>query len=190
MRVVAGEAKGRRLVSPPARVTRAATERIRMSLFGILEPRLEGAAVLDLFAGAGTIGIEALSRGAAHATFVERDRAALRALRENVTATGFEGRATVVAQDVREFLDRGAAGPYDLAFLDPPFADVETLSATLAHPALARALAPDALVAYRIMRKHPPEVPAHAGVERTKEIGEESLVFLRYAFGASAEETA
>lgn len=190
MRVVAGEAKGRRLVSPPASVTRAATERIRMSLFGILEPRLEGALVLDLFAGAGTIGIEALSRGAAHATFVERDPAALRALRQNVAATGFEERATVVPQDVRAFLDRGAGGPYDLAFCDPPFADVDVLSATLAHPGLALALAADALVIYRIIRKHPPAVPPAATVERTKEIGEESLVFLRYALGASTEERA
>lgn len=190
MRVVAGEAKGRRLVSPPASITRAATGRIRMSLFGILEPRLDGAAVLDLYAGAGTIGIEALSRGAAHATFVERDRSALRALRENVSTTGFEGRATVVPQDVRAFLERGAPGPFDLVFCDPPFADVDTLSATLAHPGLAGALAPDALVVYRILRKHPAAVPPAATVERTKEIGEESLVFLRYATGASTEERA
>ena len=189
MRVVAGEAKGRRLVSPPASITRAATERIRMSLFGILEPRLEDAAVLDLFAGAGTLGIEALSRGAAHATFVERDRAALRALRENVSATGFEQRATVVAQDVRAFLDRGA-GVFDVVFCDPPFADVDTLSATLAQPGLSGALAPDALVVYRIMRKHPAAVPTAATVERTKDIGEESLVFLRYATAASTEEMA
>lgn len=189
MRVVAGEAKGRRLVSPPASVTRSATERIRMSLFGILEPLLEGAVVLDLFAGAGTIGIEALSRGAAHATFVERDRAALRALRENVAATGFGDRSTLVSQDVRAFLDR-AGGPYDLVFCDPPFSDVDVLSATLAHPGLARALAAEALVVYRIIRKHPPAVPPAATVERTKEIGEESLVFVRYALGASTEEKA
>lgn len=190
MRVVAGEAKGRRLVSPPASITRAATERIRMSLFGILEPHLGGAAVLDLYAGAGTLGIEALSRGASQATFVERHRAALRALRENVAATGFERRATVVPQDVCAFLERGADGPYDLVFCDPPFADVDGLSETLAHPGLARSLAPDALVVYRIIRKHPAAIPPAATVERTKEIGEESLVFLRYAFGASTEERA
>jgi 16S rRNA (guanine966-N2)-methyltransferase len=190
MRVVAGEAKGRRLVSPPASVTRAATGRIRTSLFGILEPHLEDAAVLDLFAGAGTLGIEALSRGAAHATFVERDRAALRALRENLSATGLQDRATVVSQEVRAFLDRGAGGPFDLVFCDPPFADVDTLSATLADPGLSRALAPDALVVYRILRKHPAAVPPTATVERTKEIGEESIVFLRYATAASTEEKA
>ena len=180
MRVVAGEAKGRRLVSPPASVTRAATERIRMSLFGILEPLLAGARVLDLFAGAGTLGIEALSRGAAHATFVERDRRALSALRQNVTATGMADRATVVPAEVLAFLGRGAGGPYDVAFCDPPFADVATLEAVLAHPGLRGGLAPDGLVVSRIMRKHPAAIPAGARVERTKDIGEEALVFLRY----------
>lgn len=186
MRVVAGEAKGRRLVSAPASVTRAATERIRMSLFGILEPRLEGAAVLDLFAGAGTIGIEALSRGAARATFVERDRAALAALRQNLAATGLAPRATVVAANVLAFLGgTGVRGPYDLVFCDPPFADVDVLSATLAHPGLHAALATDGLVVARILRKHPADVPATARVERTKEIGEEALIFLRYDAGGS-----
>src|SRR5574341_2279767 len=100
MRVVAGELKGRRLVSPPEVVTRAAMERIRESLFAILEPVIADARVLDLFAGAGSLGIEALSRGAAHATFVERDRAALHAIRVNVAATGTADRVRTVAADV------------------------------------------------------------------------------------------
>lgn len=181
MRVVAGEAKGRRLVTPPGPVTRSATERVRMSLFGMLEPEVDGARVLDLFAGAGTIGIEALSRGAAHATFVERDRAALAALRTNLAATRYEDRATVVGADVLRALDRGIGGPYDLVFCDPPFADVDALSAVLAHRGLAAALAPEALVIHRIMRKHPAAIPEGATAVRTKVIGEEALVFLRYA---------
>jgi 16S rRNA (guanine966-N2)-methyltransferase len=184
MRVVAGEAKGRRLVSAPASVTRAATERIRMSLFGILEPVTEGARVLDLFAGAGSIGIEALSRGAVHATFVERDRQALAALRTNLAATGFTERATVLSGEVLAALGRGVGGPYELVFCDPPFADVDVLSATLAHPGLRSALTPGALVVHRIMRKHPAAIPIGATVERTKVIGEEALVFLRYATAA------
>jgi 16S rRNA (guanine966-N2)-methyltransferase len=179
MRVIAGEAKGRRLVSPPARVTRAATDRIRETLFAILEPRLPDARVLDLFAGAGTLGIEALSRGAAHATFVERDRAALHALRTNLAATGLEG-GRVVAASVLAFLGGQVGGPYDLVFCDPPFADVDALSATLAHPRLRSALAPDAIVVARVLRKHPPVVPQDAVTVRTKEIGEETLLFLRY----------
>jgi 16S rRNA (guanine966-N2)-methyltransferase len=192
VRVVAGEAKGRRLVSPPAVTTRAATERIRESLFATLEPILEDARVLDLFAGAGTLGIEALSRGAAHATFVERDRSALSAIRANLAATGFADRARVVAANVTVFLgraaDAGVGAPasearYDLVFCDPPFADVDLLSATLAHPGLRATLAPGALVIARAMRKHPPAIPATARVEREKVIGEETLWSLRYDHG-------
>ena len=182
MRVIAGEAKGRRLVAPKGSGTRPATDRIRETLFAILEPDLPDARVLDLFAGAGTMGIEALSRGAAHATFVERSAPALNALRMNIAATGFGARSDVVAANVIGFLDRGAPDrPYDFAFLDPPFADVAMLDATLAHPSLAAALAPDATVVARVLRKHPPTPPASAHVVRTKQIGEEDLVFLRYS---------
>ena len=179
MRVIAGELKGRRLVSPPASVTRAATDRIRESLFAMIEPELPDARVLDLFAGAGSLGIEALSRGAGHVTFVERDRAALAAIRANVAATGVADRTTVVARDVIAFL-AGASGPYDLAFCDPPFADVPVLSATLAHDGLRDALAPDALVVARVLSKHRPDVPPRARIERERAIGEETLLFLRY----------
>src|SRR5712691_9890461 len=103
MRVIAGEAKGRRLVWPKGAATRPATDRIRETLFALLEPLLPGARVLDLFAGAGTLGIEALSRGAARATFVERDPGALVALRANLETTGLAARATVVRSDALAF---------------------------------------------------------------------------------------
>ena len=167
-------------MSPPAAVTRAATERIRESLFAILEPRIAGARVLDLYAGAGTLGIEALSRGAAHTTFVERDRAALAAVRANLEATGLRDRARVVAANVTTFLRGAPGGPYDLVFCDPPFADVELLSATLAHEGLRAAPDPAALVVARVLRKHRPAIPEDARVEREKDIGEETLLFLRY----------
>lgn len=181
MRVIAGEAKGRTLVVPKGGGTRPATDRIRESLFGILEPRLEEARVLDLFSGAGTLGIEALSRGARGATFVERSPEALAALRRNLAATGFEGRSRVVPAEVRSFLERGGpGGPYDLVFCDPPFADVPGLEATLAHPNLRGALAPGALVVARVLRKHQPAIPDGAGVLRTKQLGEETLLLLGY----------
>ena len=182
MRVIAGEAKGRTLVAPKGTGTRPATDRIRETLFAILEPDLGDARVLDLFAGAGTMGIEALSRGAAHVTFVERSSAALDALRKNIASTGFGNRSDVVAANVIGFLDTGAMRePYDLAFLDPPFADIAILDATLAHPSLAAALSPGATVVARVLRKHPPTPPAAANVVRTKSVGEEDLVFLRYS---------
>lgn len=182
MRVIAGSAKGRTLVAPSGAGTRPATDRIRETLLGILEPQIAGALVLDLFAGAGTLGVEALSRGAAHATFVERSSAAIEALRKNIAATGFAEQATVIAANVLGHLDRGEpGGPYDLVFVDPPFADVAVLEAVLAHPALRAALRPEATVVARILRKHRPVVPEGVVVARTKEIGQEDLLFLRYS---------
>jgi len=185
MRVIAGDAKGRTLVVPRGGGTRAATDRIRETLFAILEPELEGARVLDLFAGAGTLGIEALSRGAIHATFVERGKEAVGALRKNLAATDFTDRASVVEANVLSFLSEPPVEPFDIAFCDPPFADVELADATLAHPGLAAALSPGALVVARFHRKHPHSPPAHARVARVKEIGEETLLFLRYSHTAA-----
>ena len=179
MRVIAGEAKGRRLVVPEGTGTRAATDRIREALFGILTPVLADANVLDLFAGAGTLGIEALSRGAAHATFVEQDGRAIAAIRKNLETTGLTDRATVVRSDVLAYLDGPATA--DLVFCDPPFADVATHGT-----ALARLAAPGRLVVARALRKHLPAIPPTLRIARTKEIGEESLLLLQYSEGASA----
>jgi len=179
MRVIAGEAKGRRLVVPAGGGTRAATDRIRETLFGILSPVLAGSDVLDLFAGAGSLGIEALSRGAAHVTFVEQDGKAIAAIKRNLETTGFTGRATVVRREVLGYL----AGPVraDIFFGAPPFADVEVHGAVLAKVA-----APDRLVVARALRKHLPAIPPTLRVERTKEIGEETLLLLQYSEKASA----
>jgi 16S rRNA (guanine966-N2)-methyltransferase len=183
VRVIAGSAKGRTLDAPRGGATRPATDRIRETLFAILEPILGEARVLDLFAGAGTLGIEALSRGAVSATFVERSADAVKVLHKNVAKTAFGERATVVAANVLAYLEQSIAGPYDLVFCDPPFADVALLEATLAHPRLAGALAPEAYVVARVLRKHQPRLPEGAHVFRAKEIGEETLLFLRYDGG-------
>ena len=120
LRIVAGEWGGRRLVAPPGRATRPTSDRVREALFSILGP-LEGERVLDLFAGSGALGLEALSRGAASATLVERAPSALRALRANVEALGAS--ADVVAGDARSFLRsaREQSAEYSLVFLDPPY---------------------------------------------------------------------
>ena len=131
MRVIAGIAKGRPLVVPRGGGTRAATDRIRETLFAILEPELPDARVLDLFAGAGTLGIEALSRGGQHATFVERSAPALAALRRNLEATGFTQRSDIVPANVLAYLEHPLAVPYQLIFCDPPFADVAMLEEVL-----------------------------------------------------------
>ena len=180
MRVIAGTAKGRALVAPKGDATRPATDRIRESLFAILEPRLADARVLDLFAGAGTLGIEALSRGALSVTFVERAKDAIVAVRTNLRATGFEDRAEIVAASVLAFLDQPVAAPYDVIFLDPPFADVDVHESSLRRLVPAGAVHRDAIVVARVLRKHRPTLPTGVTVTRVKEIGEEDLLFLRY----------
>ena len=179
MRVIAGLAKGRRLVVPAGDRTRAATDRIRETLFGILEPVLMDRDVLDLFAGSGALGIEALSRGAARATFVERDPRAVSAIGRNLETTGFAERATVVRADALAYL----AGPVraDIAFCDPPFADVE-----LHGRVLEKLAAPGRLVVARALRKRLPRIPPSLRVTRAKEIGEETLLLLQYSEEASA----
>ena len=125
MRIVAGAWRGRTLIAPPGAVTRPTADRVRQALFDMLlhapwggRACIEGAVVLDVFAGTGAMGLEALSRGAARAAFVERDRAALAALRANVAACRAEDRCTVLAMD----MERVSPGePASLVFLDPPY---------------------------------------------------------------------
>jgi 16S rRNA (guanine966-N2)-methyltransferase len=120
MRVVAGSARGLRLQGPPGTSTRPTTDRVREATFNALGSlgAVEGATVLDLFAGSGALGIEALSRGAASATFVDDDPKVLAVVRANLATTGFD--ATVVRSDARRYL--AGAPPVDLALLDPPYA--------------------------------------------------------------------
>ena len=120
MRVVAGIARGRRLDAPPGSATRPTADRVREATFNALGSlaAVEGATVLDLFAGSGALGIEALSRGAAAATFVDHDAKALTVVRRNLEATGLGDRATVLRTDATTF----AGGHFDLVLLDPPYA--------------------------------------------------------------------
>src|SRR5881392_796168 len=121
MRVIAGEYGGRRLQTPAGLDTRPTSDRVREALFSILGERVADARVLDLFAGSGALGLEALSRGAAEATFVDSAPAAIRALRENLAALAAE--AELRREDALRFLDGAARARrhYDLVFLDPPY---------------------------------------------------------------------
>ncbi len=120
VRIVAGKWRGRRLPVPDVPGLRPTPDRIRETLFNWLAPRLEGARCLDLFAGTGVLGFEALSRGAREVLFVERSPVAVRALERAAAALGATG-ARIHAGDARELLQGGGSGTYDVAFLDPPF---------------------------------------------------------------------
>jgi 16S rRNA (guanine966-N2)-methyltransferase len=145
IRIVAGEFRGRRIAVPETG-TRPLADRMRQSLFAVLEPRLLGARVIDLCAGSGAAGIEALSRGAAHATLVERAPRAAAVIRSNITQLGLDERATVVSADALRTLETlGARGElFDLIILDPPYDD-DLLRAAL----LERLAGPDSVVAPR-----------------------------------------
>jgi 16S rRNA (guanine966-N2)-methyltransferase len=149
-RVIAGRARGRHLVTPPGTGTRPTSDRAREALFSALEARLgafAGARFLDLYAGSGAVGLEALSRGAAHVLLVESERTAAAAVRANVAALDLPGAQVSVAPVERLVASPAPAAPYDVAYLDPPYAlaapeVVQVLSALLA----GHWLAPDALV--------------------------------------------
>lgn len=160
MRIIAGAAKGRRLVGPKGMTTRPMTDRAKEGLFSSIRAAVTSAQVLDLYAGSGSLGLEALSRGAAGAVFVEKNRAALSALRSNIEAVGLGGE--VVAADVMTALRAGGPlttrAPFDLVFVDPPYPDsVTSVEATLA--ALVPRLTDGALVVlHRRAGERPPEV--------------------------------
>lgn len=119
MRIIGGVARSRRLMSPPGDATRPMTDRMRESLFSSIAAWLDEAAVLDLYAGSGSLGLEALSRGAEAATFVENDRKALSALRANLAAVDLGG--DIITADVDRFIDH-SSDRYDVVFVDPPYA--------------------------------------------------------------------
>ena len=140
LRIIAGDHRGRRIAVPPAG-TRPMTDRVRESLFAVLEPRIVGARFADLCAGSGAVGIEALSRGAVHALFVERSRDAVAIIQSNLSRLNLTDRATLQGADVLLALDAPGAS-FDLIVADPPYDD-----AALADGILARCAAPGAPLA-------------------------------------------
>jgi 16S rRNA (guanine(966)-N(2))-methyltransferase RsmD len=154
MRVIAGQWRGRPLKAPLGAATRPTSDRVREALFSILAARVPDARVLDLFAGSGALGIEALSRGAQAATFVDDAAAAIRAIEANLAALG--AAATVRRSDVLRFLTSARRGgaQYDLIFLDPPYRDAERLAPALSE-ALPAVLAPGAVAVAESDRRAP-----------------------------------
>jgi 16S rRNA (guanine966-N2)-methyltransferase len=181
-RVIAGSAKGIRLRAPGAG-TRPLADRGKQTLFAILEPELDEARVLDLFAGSGAGGIEALSRGAAGAIFVEKDQGAAAVIDANLRATGLAGpAASVIRWDVVRWLaEAHDEVAFDLVLVDPPYAETELLTRVLEILGSPGApLADDArVVAKHFWRDRPAEQIGRLAFERDRRFGETALTFYR-----------
>ncbi len=181
-RVIAGSARGTRLLAP-GEGTRPMGDRVKQTLFAILEPNLPGAKVLDLFAGSGAGGIEALSRGAARAVFVERDVTAVRCIGDNLAKARVAERGRVVKGDAVGYLiDKAAAdGPFDVVLVDPPYAETGLMEGALGRLGPAILTIEAVVVAKHFWRTPPPESIGLLASVRSRRFGETALTFYRRA---------
>lgn len=177
MRVIAGQFKGRRLKPPSWDGLRPTSDKLRETLFNILAARIDDARVLDGYAGTGALGIEALSRGAAHVAFVEQNRRAVALIRENLAACGADQRYTIESGDVAAALRRSGE-VFDLILLDPPY-DFHAITDAL--EAAAARLAPDGLIVLERATRREPEVPAALRRVRDVKSGDSTLTVLAHA---------
>jgi len=159
MRVISGTAKGRRLKSVPGKSTRPITDRVKVALFDILAEDVPGSCLLDLFAGTGGVGIEALSRGAEKAVFVDLDPNAIRILRENLKNTCLAEGAEVVRSDSFLFLERRQRRPFDIIYVAPPQYQGLWIQALQSIDQRSDWLAPDGMVIVQIDPKEAQTVP-------------------------------
>jgi 16S rRNA (guanine(966)-N(2))-methyltransferase RsmD len=174
MRVIAGRYKGRRLKTPTWEGLRPTSDKLRETLFNILAPRIEGARVFDGYAGTGAVGIEAMSRGAAHVTFVERDRRASALIVENIRMCDADAVYTLEAGDAAERL-RARPTSFDVIWLDPPYASAGVVEAL---DAAAGALAPGGVVVLERATRREPDVPESLARIRDVKAGDSTLTFL------------
>lgn len=185
MRITGGTGRGRRLKVPAGEKVRPTSDKVKQALFNILGDRVPGSSFLDLFAGAGGVGIEALSRGAERVVFVDGDRESLDVVKHNIEQAGFDDQAEAVLSKVEPFLKK-RSGPYDIVFLDPPYS-LEMLP-LLQLVAASGLLKTDAIVITEHFRKQPS--PGTAGVlalYREARYGDTVLAF--YKKGDRSQET-
>lgn len=177
MRVIAGSAGGRKLRTLKGTETRPTSDRVREALFSSIGKLVDGAKVLDLYAGSGALGIEALSRGASHATFVESNRAAVEVIESNLEELGLKPRADVIQIDAAVFVRRPSVKSYDLVLIDPPYSvglPSDVLEGLLDH------LSQDALVVVEASsRLDDVAIPGGFILGHRKKYGDTMLVFMR-----------
>lgn len=178
IRIIAGQVGGRFIQSPPKFTSRPTQERVREALFSSIAPLIADARFLDLFAGSGAVGIEALSRGVACAVFVEQNRGFSTAIQSNLASCGLRGE--VITSDANAYLRSAAAASFDLIFADPPYTTNPVLLDTMpCLTNLARVLASDGLVIWEHSRAARWESPAHFTITKTKSFGDSTLTYLK-----------
>ena len=178
MRVVGGDLRGRTLRAVPGRSTRPTADRVRQSLFDVLGQRCDGLRVLDLYAGTGALSLEALSRGAGHATLVERDAKAAQVIQRNAAELGCADRCTLVRDDVARALGR-LGGPFDLIFSDPPYA-LRASQATLDELTRLQLVAPEGrVVLERDRHEARPSLPDGLELEDERRYGDTVVLVAR-----------
>jgi 16S rRNA (guanine966-N2)-methyltransferase len=181
LRVVGGRLGGRRLRPVPGTTTRPTSDRVREALFQVLGDRVQGARVLDLFAGTGALAIEALSRGAGSAVLVEQAAPAVAVIRANLDALGLAGQARVRRTRAETYLRTQRDGPFDLVLLDPPYGAPVGLVAGLLGRLARDALAPGAVVVVEAAaRAEPPPWPAALHPDPPRRYGDTALHLARY----------
>lgn len=184
MQITGGIARGIRIDAPPGARTRPTTDRIRESLFGMLQGFVSEARVIDLYAGSGSLGLEAASRGAAEVTFVEQHAATAALVKRNwsrLPPAGVAGRATVVCAEVGRWLKGGGGVPADLILADPPYdalPDAAALAALLQAIRSAGLLQADGLLSLEISGRLHPEIPAGWHLLRRKDYGSSAVLLL------------
>jgi len=178
MRVTGGIGRGQRLKVPAGDRVRPTSDKVKQALFNILGDRVVGAVFLDLFAGAGGIGIEALSRGAARVVFVDGSRDSLTVVKHNIERTGFEERSQAVLSKAESFCKK-PSGPYDIVFLDPPYSN--EIQPLLEQIAGADILKPDAIViAEHFKKQTSPERAGGLTLYREAQYGDTMLAFYQF----------
>jgi 16S rRNA (guanine966-N2)-methyltransferase len=184
MRITGGAFRSRNLAAPRGHKTRPTSDRVREALFSILASRVEfeGVRVLDLYAGTGALALEAVSRGAAHATLIEKDRAALDAIRSNIEALDVRDRVRVVAASVERGIESlREDAPFDLAFADPPYADIKDAASVISQLASTSRLAAGATLVLEHASSDEAPTIAHLALESSRRYGDTQLSFYSFA---------
>jgi len=188
MRVIAGSHRGRRLSGPRGTTLRPTSDKVREALFSILGTRTPGSRFLDLYAGTGAVGIEALSRGATIVTFVESDPKAVQIMRKNLTACGMLNQAVVRVGPTQTFLRQPQSwdGPYDVLFADPPYADGEAVELVLRSWHLGLLSSEALMIIEQDARAHMPAETDRARLMRRYDYGDTALFLYGQAPSGSA----